>query len=501
MAAPKSNDFLNFDRLHCPDRIVITGTSQDFGWESSMKAYCRLRGIEHDYLAAWAQPLTDRIRELALEAACHSGIDMVDCNKYKGRKDDYVKEIIQTKGFSHGVPIAVFRSMENCRSFYRSQSKYQAQVKGSPFKFRQCKCMHYYIYFMDEVLGLVCLRIQSYAPFGIQYIINGHDILAQLLNANGIVYSKVNNCFPDISDIQAAQKLSDEITGTYINQRLDELSRAHIPLADIMPLWYRFTIRQVEYSTDIYIGNTNSVSEKAHSTVQQLILHRPDDMISYLTDSPRTPRKPESTYRQSHLGICVRFSVGTTSIKVYHKSSALLRIETTSYNLRKITVFRTVTSRSGTKSQKRAPLTRSLYDIGLFVDYARDANTRMTDRLSLLWDKSYPKDGIKKIATKTEGQKINFSGINIFSTRDSILLESIGSAHFDLSGFKRSDIIGISQFLTPSQATYAIRRLRAHSLIKKGKGSNRYHLTKSGRSACIASKTLEALVATPIMAA
>lgn len=501
MAQPQGNGFLNFDRLHCPDRIVITGTSQDFGWESSMKAYCRARGVAHDFLAAWAQPLTDRIREMALEAACHSGLDIVDCNKYKGRKDDYVKNIIKVNGFTYGTPIVVFRSMENCRSFYRSQSKYLAQVKGSPFKFRQCKCMHYYIYFMDELLGLVCLRIQSYAPFGIQYIINGHDILAQSLTANGIAYEKSNNCFPEISDVKTAQRLANEITGSYINQRLDELSRNHIPLIDIMPLWYRFSIRQIEHSTDIYIGTNQSACDRAHSAVQQLILHRPDDMISYLTNPGRSPKNPESSYRQTHLGICVRFNVGTTSIKVYHKASSLLRIETTSYNLRKITSFRTVTSRNGIKTNKRAPLTRSLFDFGLFTDYARNANTRMADRLSSLWEKSYPKAGIKKIATKTTGQKINFSGINMFSLRDSTLLDSIGSAHFDLSGFKRSDLIASAQSLSPIQASYALRRLKAHGLIKKEKGSHRYHLTKSGRSACIASRTLEALVTTPIMAA
>lgn len=117
------------------------------------------------------------------------------------------------------------------------------------------------------------------------------------MDRNGVSYTKDNNCFPEISDITKSQDLADAITGTYIHQRLDELTRSHIPLADIMPLWYRFTNSQIEYSTDIYIGTGQSACDRTHSAVQQLILHRPDDMVSYLVNSKQKPRQPETAYR------------------------------------------------------------------------------------------------------------------------------------------------------------------------------------------------------------
>ena len=90
-----SDDFLDFNTLDCLDRIVITGTSRDFGWESAMRKYCFDRDIDKEFLAAWARPHTEAIRAWAEEAACASNEPMIDCNRYKGRKDDFVKKAIQ----------------------------------------------------------------------------------------------------------------------------------------------------------------------------------------------------------------------------------------------------------------------------------------------------------------------------------------------------------------------------------------------------------------------
>ena len=490
--------FTDFKYLSCPDRMVITGTSQTFGYEGAMRRFCYENHLDVNYLADWARPITDRIRQWAEELAELSGIPMIDCNKYKDRKDDFIKKRMGEIEVRHGDIIAVFKSMENCRSFYRSQSALAAKTTGCPFKLRSNKCNHYYFYIYDRELGLVCLRVQSYAPFLIQFIINGHHILERMMAKAGMDYEKLDNCFTRIADHQAAQKLAEKITGPFIDEHLDRISRAYIPLLDIMPEWYRFTVRQIELSRDVYTPQDDASKDKVRNTILQLCLQRPDDFISYLTQPPRSPRKPEFSYRNTRLGVCAKFHTGTTSIKAYHKFDAILRIETSCYNLRKISLKRMIKKRNGKTEVKTAPLTRSLKDIGLFLDFARNANQRMADRLEVFWSQSYSNKELQSTSQRTEGQKINFSGINFFAKKDAELLKSAGSAQYDLSGFKRSDITKQTG-LKPGQAGYAIRRLRAHHLIKKINGTNRYYLTKKGRRATTGSQLLEHIVMAPLM--
>lgn len=480
--------------------MVITGTSQTFGYESAMRKFCYENNLDATFLADWARPLTQRIRDQAESLAELSGIPMVDCNKYKGRKDEFIKKRLENRIYEDGDIIAVFKSMENCNSFYRSQSAKQAKLQGSPFRLRSSKCLHFYIYVFDDILGQVCLRIQSYAPFSIQFIVNGHHILERSFIKNGMSFRKEDNCFTEIDDYEKAQEIADCITGPYIDLHLERISKGYIPLRDIMPDWYRFTVRQIEYSKDIYTPKDQIGIDKVRNTILQLCLQRPDDFISYITQPPRNPRKPEFSYRNTRLGVCAKFHSGTTSIKAYHKFDNVLRIETSCYNLRKLSMKRAMKNKLGETVVKSAPLTRSLKDIGLFIKFSRNSNQRMSERLDAFWSQSHSNKELQSASQRTVNQKINFSGINFFAKRDSELLKSAGSAQYDLTGFKRSDIANKTG-LNPGQAGYAIRRLRAHHLIKKVNGTNRYFLTKKGRRATTSSLLLEHVMIAPLMSA
>ena len=48
------------------------------------------------------------------------------------------------------------------------------------------KCLHYYFYFIDAELGLVYLRVPTWAPFRLQFYCNGHSWLARRLTAEGL---------------------------------------------------------------------------------------------------------------------------------------------------------------------------------------------------------------------------------------------------------------------------------------------------------------------------
>lgn len=315
-----------------------------------------------------------------------------------------------------------------------------------------------------------------------------------------IDYTKQENCFPAILDFSKAQDLADSITGEVIEHRLQELSRQIVPPHDIMPDWYRLTVQQIELSTDIYTPFDRIGADKTRNSIIQLCLERPDNFIAYLTGPTRKPRKPEFEMKENHLGVCAKFHTGTTSIKVYHKLDRLLRIETSCYNLRKISTHRPIWTKDGVRKVQSKPMTRSLKDIGLFIKFARNANNRMKDRLNILWKQSHSNKQLQDVSQKKQFQKINFSGINFFSPKDSGIIRSTASPQFDLMGFKRCDIAK-SVGINPNQAGYAIRRLRAHGLIKKINGTHRYHLTKKGRLTSTSTLLLEHVVIAPLMSA
>ncbi|MBK7025181.1 MAG: hypothetical protein IPH41_17450 [Sulfuritalea sp.] len=67
------------------------------------------------------------------------------------------------------------------------------------------KCLHYYFYWMDEVLGLIYLRVPTWSPFRLQFYCNGHSWLAHSLTTAGIDYAMADNAFIRIDDWGRAQ--------------------------------------------------------------------------------------------------------------------------------------------------------------------------------------------------------------------------------------------------------------------------------------------------------
>ena len=92
-------------------------------------------------------------------------------------------------------------------------------------KFDQGKCLHYYFYFIDKELGLCYLRMPTWAPFHLQFYMNGHNLLASKLQKKNIDYRMLDNAFLEVSDMEMAQKLSDRINpeGLLFMMKLSEL--------------------------------------------------------------------------------------------------------------------------------------------------------------------------------------------------------------------------------------------------------------------------------------
>ena len=67
-----------------------------------------------------------------------------------------------------------------------------------------------YYYFLDARLGLIHVRVQTWAPFTIQVYVNGHDDVARQMARLGLRFEQRDNAFVQLDDPKQAQKLADK---------------------------------------------------------------------------------------------------------------------------------------------------------------------------------------------------------------------------------------------------------------------------------------------------
>lgn len=134
------------------------------------------------------------------------------------------------------------------------------------------KCLHYYFYFIDEELGLCYLRVPTWAPFGLQFYCNGHSALAQSLKREGIGFAQADNAFVRIDDLARAQALADALSPDVLHRRLDIYAQWLCPVLDVFGQSYHWSIRQIEYSTDLMFKSAGILSPLYDCLSRQAVL-------------------------------------------------------------------------------------------------------------------------------------------------------------------------------------------------------------------------------------
>ena len=90
-------------------------------------------------------------------------------------------EVLKRRGEHPGL-VDVISVMEACGAY---QAWHNKQTHKTFVRPDSGKCLHYYFYFIDAELGLVYLRVPTWAPFRLQFYCNGHSWLARQLTAEG----------------------------------------------------------------------------------------------------------------------------------------------------------------------------------------------------------------------------------------------------------------------------------------------------------------------------
>ena len=484
--------------LSCYDRVVIRGTLPAVCHAKAMATLLDARGIRlFDYAKQFAEPLRKAIRGHAERVAAEEGVEVEYIKKPKSyRKEDRIQQILAQRGVHPGL-VHVFSVMELCSSYRPWHDKRTGLTHLRP---DGGKCVYYYFYFIDEVLGLCFLSIPTWCPFRAQFYFNGHNWLASKLNAAGVSFELQDNALVGISDEPKAQDLSDNLAVTELHARMDAAVARYVP--DLTPLGrYHWSIAQAEYATDIIFRSAADLAP-LYDHLLRTSIHaiKADDIATFLGRSPATTAKRESggDFSIRIHGTRVRHYLGPASIKMYDKHGYILRVETTTNNVSFFRHHRMVEQRDGQRVMKLAELKKSIYS--LFPDLAsisRAANDRYIQFLSAIDD---PTPGLKmlsKISEPVEEREHRYRGFNLFDDDDQTLFELLCRGEFFIHGFRNRSLRERLAGFRSSQVSRLLKRLRLHGIIKKVGKTYKYYLTELGRHVAIAGLTLKHLFLVP----
>ena len=153
--------------LSCYDRIIVTGTLPGACYAKGMTAFLSAHQIRIFDYPRFAEPLRDRVRERAAELAAAAGVTIEHIAKSHIRKEDVVAKVLAVRGDYPGL-VHIISAMEACDSYKPWHDK---QTHCTFLRPDTGKCLHYYFYFIDAELGLIYLRVPTWCPFRLQFLL------------------------------------------------------------------------------------------------------------------------------------------------------------------------------------------------------------------------------------------------------------------------------------------------------------------------------------------
>jgi len=484
--------------LSCYDRIVITGTVPVICYAEGMSRFLRAKEIRIFDYPQFAQTLRERVRDGAAALAVSSGITIEHIAKSHIRKEEVVARVLERRGDHPGL-VHIISAMEACGSYRPWHDKASGRTFLRP---DSGKCLHYYFYFMDADLGLVYLRVPTWAPFRLQFYCNGHSWLARQMTAAGIGYTLADNSFVRIDNWQRAQELADALSPDLLHRVLDRYASQCCPVCDVFAQSYHWSLMQVEYATDLAFRSATTLGPLYDQLVRHSVLDvKAEQVASFLGRhiTPQLAQEIGSQFSTRIEGTCVKHRFGKSSIKMYDKCGIVLRIETTTNDVSFFKHHRKVEHRQGPPTRELAPVKKSIYSLIDLREILLGCNRRYLTHLSALDDFSA---GVRALDRLTKPRKVEdktVKGINFFDEGDAALLHALQNPRVNIAGIRRGDLLTELQMFSPSRLSRHLRRLLDLGVIKRVTGTYRYYLTKAGRAATAAAERLTAATIVPAM--
>src|ERR1700691_4093889 len=205
--------------LHCFDRVIFKGhlaIASPAELERFVDYVLRVRRCHFMKVLApqWSQSLVEHAQRWARK---HKRTYLYRKGSFK--KDQWAQRLIREQRIESGL-VGILCTQETCNSFALIPGDQRPRFLSRP---RQQRVLYYY--FLDPQLGLIHVRLQTWAPFTLQVYANGHDFVAQQMTRLGLGFVQKHNAFTQLDDPAKAQRQADrfarldwpKILGRYAN--------------------------------------------------------------------------------------------------------------------------------------------------------------------------------------------------------------------------------------------------------------------------------------------
>ncbi len=487
--------------LSCFDRLLIMGTLPSICHARAFTRELNRRKIRIFDFTQFTQPLRDSIRENAEALAEQYGLNIEFIRHSDAfRKEDRVQAILAERGDHPGL-VHIFSAMESCPSFKPWHDKQSGKTFLKPDSGR---CLHYYFYFIDRQLGLCHLRVPTWAPFRLQFCMNGHNGLAARLKREGIGFTLVDNAFVAIDDFPAAQALADPLHPRHLRKKLDRYASQFCPAAAEFPTGYHWSLMQMEYATDLAFRRKEDLAPLYDHLVRTAVpAVRVEHVAPFLGKKldPRYLGEIGNDFSTRIQGTRIRHKMGRVALKMYDKFGTVLRIETVANDVSFFKHHRTVEHRDGSRTTQLAPVKKTLYSLRALATLMGAANRRYLEFLSSLDDDTAGRQRLEKLSQRVRKDDRTYRGINFFDPEERALFLTLARGELNLRGFQVRDLRALLPDRTGPQLSRHLKRLRMHGLLKKVRGTYKYYLTWLGRRVTAAAMKLREDTLIPALAA
>ena len=474
--------------LHCFDRVIFKGhlpMASPRELERFVDYVLKVRRSHFikDIAPCWA----DRLVEHAQRFAHKAGRTYL-YRTGSFRKDHWAEQLIREQRIDSGLA-GILCTLETCHSFQLVPGEQRPRFLSRP---RQQRVLYYY--FLDPQLGLIHVRLQTWAPFTLQVYVNGHDWLAQQLVRLGLGFVLQHNAFTQLDDPVKAQRQAARFARLDWTKILGRYGRLVNPLLKKELACYRvrWVVEQAEFATDLVFQSPTALSGLYHKLLQLATLtFTPKDILGFLGRKwdRRFDGDVQTEVKTDRLlGTRIKHRMTKNWLKMYDKFGRILRVETVINRPREFSVYRTRQHRDGSTSSGWFPMNK---DVGSLIHYQEQAlacNRRYLDALAVVED---PAPAYQELRQLTEPKVVagrSLAGFNPARRDDVRLFAAVLDGDHIARGFRNRDVRAAlfgddSKSSSPHSAAVGrlLKRLHVRGLVAKIPRTRRWRVTDGGR--------------------
>jgi hypothetical protein len=480
------------------DRMIFKGRLTALYKQNGAKCFLWSQGValkDFTPYAKWTTAaIADTVRGLA-EAAGRPVIsfDHVKTRSYAQRKDDLAHAIAARDGIQDGI-VCVISAVESCMSF---QVRKSFKTKTIEMYRRERKCLHHYLYLIDQEFGFMHVRIQGWIPYDCQIYINGREWLARRLDEAGVGYVRYDNALLKVDDLERAATLCDEFAHRAWPRVLNAFAKMVNPhLSAIRAAdygGYYWVLDQAEIATDVMFTSRPKLLGIWPDLVHHAALNLgSEDVLAFLGRKlhPSLAQEVVTDTKRRPEGWRVRHRMGPNWVKMYDKAS-VLRVETVINNPREFRILRVVTDDEGRRERRWCPMRKGVSDLWRCYQVGIAANQRYLQAISAAPLKGKGVAALDALCRPktTRGRRV--ARFNPLSPTDLALFKAAMAGQHNIAGFRNADLTARLYRRPPLDRDDAHRRcervsrlivkLRGHGLVAKVPRARLYRITPYGQ--------------------